>query len=136
MRAYNSRKTPKEIYLFAKKGHKLSLTTKELPTLLFGNTIPENGIHSIFQIVRKNKKEFVQAGNLERIIFSKQITKILFNISKDVSITLMIAFFKSYTKSYNFVIDYSKLQRKYFVSRDIEKIIKLLEEKDIIKKQG
>lgn len=46
----------------------------------------------------------------------------------------MITTFKGLNDSGAYSIDFTKVQRKDFVSRDILKIIKLLEEKGVLKK--
>ena len=106
MRAYNSRKTPREIYLFRKRGKKIALT------------------------------KYRRCTYSQKWDFEKQLMKILKNKPKEVSISSMIAYFKGINDSGKCTIDFSKIQRKDFVSRNITKITNLLKEKGILKEKG
>ncbi len=119
MRAYNSRKTPREIYLFRKRGKKIALT-KYRRFFLDGD---------IF-------KADIRCTYSQKWDFEKQLMKILKNKPKEVSISSMIAYFKGINDSGKCTIDFSKIQRKDFVSRNITKITNLLKEKGILKEKG
>ena len=119
MRAYNSRKTPREIYLFRKRGKKIALT-KYRRFFLDGD---------IF-------KADIRCTYSQKWDFEKQLMKILKNKPKEVSISSMIAYFKGINDSGKCTIDFSKIQRQDFVSRNITKITNLLKEKGILKEKG
>jgi len=132
MRAYSSSKTPKEIYLFRKKGRKLSLT--KIRTFLSINGPQKWRVHCNFKIVKREKIQYIKGNYSQKIAFEKQLIKILLNKPKEISISSMITTFKGLNDSGAYSIDFTKVQRKDFVSRDILKIIKLLEEKGVLKK--
>lgn len=48
----------------------------------------------------------------------------------------MIAFFKGFYYNGTYTIDFSKVQRKDFVSRDVAKIEKILKEKGALKEKS
>lgn len=131
MRAYSSSKTPKEIYLFRKKGRKLSLT--KIRTFLSIDGPQKWRIHCNFKIVKREKIQYIRGNYSQKIAFEKQLIKILLNKPKEISISSMIATFKGLNDSGAYIIDFTKVQRKDFVSRNILKIMKLLEEKGALK---
>lgn len=135
MRAYNSRKTPREIYLFRKKGQKIALTKRKF-NLTFDDGVIKRNIHSTFKLTRKDKIELLKCRFSEKFAFEKQLWKILYNKPKLMSISLMIACFKGINDSGRCTIDFSKVQRKYFVSRNLFEIAELLKEKGILKEKG
>ena len=59
MRAYNSRKTAREIYLFRKKGQKIALTKRKFNLTFDDGYVINDGyvikrnIHSTFKLTRK-----------------------------------------------------------------------------------
>lgn len=128
MRAYNSRKTPREIYLFRKRGQKIVLTK-------IHDFIGEE-IHSTFKVITKDKVSFLKCSYYQKFTFENQLIKILFSKPKLITISSMIALFKWFNDNGAYTIDFSKVQRKDFVSRDIAKIKKLLKEKGILKEKG
>ena len=136
MRAYNRRKTPREIYLFRKKGQKIALTRIDTFFHFLDSTVERKNIHITLKVIRKNKVELIRARFYERFTFGKQLLKILYSKPKEVSISSMIACFKGINDSGKCTIDFSKVQRKDFVSRDIIKITDLLKEKGILKEKG
>lgn len=135
MRAYNSRKTPREIYLFRKKGQKIALTKRKF-NLTFDDGVIKRNIHSTFKLTRKDKIELLKCRFSEKFAFEKQLWKILYNKPKLMSISSMIACFKRINDSGRCTIDFSKVQRKYFVSRNLFEIAELLKEKGILKEKG
>ena len=135
MRAYNSRKTPREIYLFRKKGQKIALTKRKF-NLTFDDGVIKRNIHSTFKLTRKDKIELLKCRFSEKFAFEKQLWKILYNKPKLMSISSMIACFKGINDSGRCTIDFSKVQRKYFVSRNLFEIAELLKEKVILKEKG
>lgn len=135
MRAYNSRKTPREIYLFKKKGQKIALTKRKF-NLTFDDGVIKRNIHSTFKLTRKDKIELLKCRFSEKFAFEKQLWKILYNKPKLMSISSMIACFKGINDSGRCTIDFSKVQRKYFVSRNLFEIAELLKEKGILKEKG
>ncbi|MCF2629027.1 hypothetical protein I6E36_13170 [Fusobacterium mortiferum] len=135
MRAYNSRKTPREIYLFRKKGQKIALTKRKF-NLTFDDGVIKRNIHSTFKLTRKDKIELLKCRFSEKFAFEKQLWKILYNKPKLMSISSMIACFKGINDSGRCTIDFSKVQRKYFVSRNLFEIAELLKEKGILKEKG
>lgn len=135
MRAYNSRKTPREIYLFRKKGQKIALTKRKF-NLTFDDGVIKRNIHSTFKLTRKDKIELLKCRFSEKFAFEKQLLKILYNKPKLMSISSMIACFKGINDSGRCTIDFSKVQRKYFVSRNLFEIAELLKEKGILKEKG
>ena len=135
MRAYNSRKTPREIYLFRKKGQKIALTKRKF-NLTFDDGVIKRKIHSTFKLTRKDKIELLKCRFSEKFAFEKQLLKILYNKPKLMSISSMIACFKGINDSGRCTIDFSKVQRKYFVSRNLFEIAELLKEKGILKEKG
>ena len=126
MRAYNSRKTPREIYLFRKKGQKIALTKRKF-NLTFDDGVIKRNIHSTFKLTRKDKIELLKCRFSEKFAFEKQLWKILYNKPKLMSISSMIACFKGIN---------DRVQRKYFVSRNLFEIAELLKEKGILKEKG
>lgn len=128
MKAYNSRKTSREIYLFRKRGKKIVLTK-------IHDFIGEE-IHSTFKVITKDKVSFLKCSYYQKFTFENQLIKILFSKPKLITISSMIALFKVFNDSGAYTIDFSKVQRKDFVSRDIAKIKKLLKEKGILKEKG
>ena len=128
MKAYNSRKTPREIYLFRKRGQKIVLTK-------IHDFIGEE-IHSTFKVITKDKVAFLKCNYAQKFAFEKQLMKILFSKPKLITISSMIAFFKGFYDNGAYSIDFSKVQRKDFVSRDIAKIKKILKEKGILKEKN
>lgn len=130
MRAYNSRKTPREIYLFRKKGQKIALTKRKF-NLTFDDGVIKRNIHSTFKLTRKDKIELLKCRFSEKFAFEKQLWKILYNKPKLMSISSMIACFKGINDSGRCTIDFSKVQRKYFVSRNLFEIAELLKEKGV-----
>ncbi len=135
MRAYNSRKTAREIYLFRKKGQKIALTKRKF-NLTFDDGVIKRNIHSTFKLTRKDKIELLKCRFSEKFAFEKQLWKILYNKPKLMSISSMIACFKGINDSGRCTIDFSKVQRKYFVSRNLFEIAELLKEKGILKEKG
>ncbi|WP_270427946.1 hypothetical protein [Fusobacterium mortiferum] len=135
MRAYNSRKTPREIYLFRKKGQKIALTKRKF-NLTFDDGVIKRNIHSTFKLTRKDKIELLKCRFSEKFAFEKQLWKILYNKPKLMSISSMIVCFKGINDSGRCTIDFSKVQRKYFVSRNLFEIAELLKEKGILKEKG
>lgn len=135
MRAYNSRKTPREIYLFRKKGQKIALTKRKF-NLTFDDGVIKRNIHSTFKLTRKDKIELLKCRFSEKFAFEKQLWKILYNKPKLMSISSMIACFKGINDSGRCTIDFSKVQRKYFISRNLFEIAELLKEKGISKEKG
>lgn len=135
MRAYNSRKTPREIYLFRKKGQKIALTKRKF-NLTFDDGVIKRNIHSTFKLTRKDKIELLKCRFSEKFAFEKQLWKILYNKPKLMNISSMIACFKGINDSGRCTIDFSKVQRKYFVSRNLFEIAELLKEKGILKEKG
>ena len=135
MRAYNSRKTPREIYLFRKKGQKIALTKRKF-NLTFDDGVIKRNIHSTFKLTRKDKIELLKCRFSEKFAFEKQLWKILYNKPKLMSISSMIACFKGINDSGRCTIDFSKVQRKYFVSRNLLEIAESLKEKGILKEKG
>ena len=111
MRAYNSRKTPREIYLFRKKGQKIALTKRKF-NLTFDDGVIKRNIHSTFKLTRKDKIELLKCRFSEKFAFEKQLWKILYNKPKLMSISSMIACFKGINDSGRCTIDFSKVQRR------------------------
>ena len=136
MRAYNSRKTPREIYLFRKKGQKIALTKRKFNLTFDDGYVIKRNIHSTFKLTRKDKIELLKCRFSEKFAFEKQLWKILYNKPKLMSISSMIACFKRINDSGRCTIDFSKVQRKYFVSRNLFEIAELLKEKGILKEKG
>lgn len=136
MRAYNSRKTPREIYLFRKKGQKIALTKRKFNLTFDDGYVIKRNIHSTFKLTRKDKIELLKCRFSEKFAFEKQLWKILDNKPKLMSISSMIACFKGINDSGRCTIDFSKVQRKYFVSRNLFEIAELLKEKGILKEKG
>lgn len=136
MRAYNSRKTPREIYLFRKKGQKIALTKRKFNLTFDDGYVIKRNIHSTFKLTRKDKIELLKCRFSEKFAFEKQLGKILYNKPKLMSISSMIACFKGINDSGRCTIDFSKVQRKYFVSRNLFEIAELLKEKGILKEKG
>ena len=136
MRAYNSRKTPREIYLFRKKGQKIALTKRKFNLTFDDCYVIKRNIHSTFKLTRKDKIELLKCRFSEKFAFEKQLWKILYNKPKLMSISSMIACFKGINDSGRCTIDFSKVQRKYFVSRNLFEIAELLKEKGILKEKG
>lgn len=142
MRAYNSRKTAREIYLFRKKGQKIALTKRKFNLTFDDGYVINDGyvikrnIHSTFKLTRKDKIELLKCRFSEKFAFEKQLWKILYNKPKLMSISSMIACFKGINDSGRCTIDFSKVQRKYFVSRNLLEIAELLKEKGILKEKG
>lgn len=136
MRAYNSRKTPREIYLFRKRGQKITLTEIETFFHFLDSTVERKNVHITLKVIRENKVELIKARFYERFTFGKQLLKILHSKPKEVSISSMIACFKGINDRGKCIIDFSKVQRKDFVSRDMIEIINLLKEKGILKEKG
>ena len=136
MRAYNSRKTPREIYLFRKKGQKIALTKRKFNLTFDDGYVIKRNIHSTFKLTRKDKIELLKCRFSEKFAFEKQLWKILYNKPKLMSICSMIACFKGINDSGRCTIDFSKVQRKYFVSRNLFEIAELLKEKGILKEKG
>ena len=136
MRAYNSRKTPKEHYLFRKKGQKIALTKRKFNLTFDDGYVIKRNIHSTFKLTRKDKIELLKCRFSEKFAFEKQLWKILYNKPKLMSISSMIACFKGINDSGRCTIDFSKVQRKYFVSRNLFEIAELLKEKGILKEKG
>lgn len=134
MRAYNSRKTPREIYLFRKRGKKIALT--KYRRFFLDGDIFKADIHGVFQVIGENKYAIIRCTYSQKWDFEKQLMKILKNKPKEVSISSMIAYFKGINDSGKCTIDFSKIQRKDFVSRNITKITNLLKEKGILKEKG
>lgn len=128
MRAYNSRKTPREIYLFRKRGQKIALTKI--------NDFLGEEVHSTFKVITKDKVAFLKCNYTQKFAFEKQLMKILFSKPKLITISSMIALFREFNDSGAYTIDFSKVQRKDFVSRNITKITNLLKEKGILKEKG
>lgn len=128
MKAYNSRKTPKEIYLFRRRGKKIALTK-------IHDFIGEE-MHSTFKVITKNKVAFLKCSYAQKLAFEKQLIKILFSKPKLITISSMIAFFKGFYYNGTYTIDFSKVQRKDFVSRDVAKIEKILKEKGALKEKS
>lgn len=128
MKAYNSRKTSREIYLFRKRGQKIVLTK-------IHDFIGEE-IHSTFKVITKDKVAFLKCNYAQKFAFEKQLMKILFSKPKLITISSMIAFFKGFNDNGVYTIDFSKVQRKDFVSRDVAKIKKILKEKGILKEKN
>lgn len=124
MKAYNSRKTPREIYLFRKRGQKIALTKI--------NDFIEENVHSIFKVITKDKVAFLKCNYYQKFTFDNQLTKILFSKPKLITISSMIALFKGLNDSGAYTIDFSKVQRKDFVSRNMQKIVNILEEKGVL----
>ena len=121
MKAYNSRKTPREIYLFRKRGQKIALTKI--------NDFLGEEVHSTFKVISKNKVSFLKCSYYQKFTFDNQLMKILFSKPKLTTISSMIALFKGLNDSGAYTIDFSKVQRKDFVSRNMQKIVNILEEK-------
>lgn len=136
MRAYNSRKTAREIYLFRKKGQKIALTKRKFNLTFDDGYVIKRNIHSTFKLTRKDKIELLKCRFSEKFAFEKQLWKILYNKPKLMSISSMIACFKGINDSGRCTIDFSKVQRKYFVSRNLFEIAELLKEKGILKEKG
>lgn len=136
MRAYNSRKTPREIYLFRKKVQKIALTKRKFNLTFDDGYVIKRNIHSTFKLTRKDKIELLKCRFSEKFAFEKQLWKILYNKPKLMSISSMIACFKGINDSGRCTIDFSKVQRKYFVSRNLFEIAELLKEKGILKEKG
>ncbi len=136
MRAYNSRKTPREIYLFRKRGKKIVLTKRKFNLTFDDGYVIKRNIHSTFKLTRKDKIELLKCRFSEKFAFEKQLWKILYNKPKLMSISSMIACFKGINDSGRCTIDFSKVQRKYFVSRNLFEIAELLKEKGILKEKG
>ena len=136
MRAYNSRKTPREIYLVRKKGQKIALTKRKFNLTFDDGYVIKRNIHSTFKLTRKDKIELLKCRFSEKFAFEKQLWKILYNKPKLMSISSMIACFKGINDSGRCTIDFSKVQRKYFVSRNLFEIAELLKEKGILKEKG
>lgn len=136
MRAYNSRKTAREIYLFRKKGQKIALTKQKFNLTFDDGYVIKRNIHSTFKLTRKDKIELLKCRFSEKFAFEKQLWKILYNKPKLMSISSMIACFKGINDSGRCTIDFSKVQRKYFVSRNLFEIAELLKEKGILKEKG
>lgn len=136
MRAYNSRKTPREIYLFRKRGKKIVLTKRKFNLTFDNGYVIKRNIHSTFKLTRKDKIELLKCRFSEKFAFEKQLWKILYNKPKLMSISSMIACFKGINDSGICTIDFSKVQRKYFVSRNLFEIAELLKEKGILKEKG
>lgn len=136
MKAYNSRKTSREIYLFRKKGQKIALTKRKFNLTFDDGYVIKRNIHSTFKLTRKDKIELLKCRFSEKFAFEKQLWKILYNKPKLMSISSMIACFKGINDSGRCTIDFSKVQRKYFVSRNLFEIAELLKEKGILKEKG
>lgn len=134
MRAYNSRKTPREHYLFMKKGRNLSLTKAIEYENYFGEKIKEIYSHT-FKLFREDKKLYIVCSLYTKIEYSGELAKLI-KKSKGTSITETINVFKRLVEFYKYNIDVSKIERKYFVSRDIFQVEKLLKEKGILKEKG
>ncbi|MDO5788402.1 MAG: hypothetical protein Q4P79_02965 [Fusobacterium sp.] len=130
MKAYNCRKLPREIYLFRKKGKKLSLT--KIRTFLSIEGFQKWRVHCNFKIIKRDKIQYVKCNYTQKFAFEKQLMKILSNKPKEVSISSMIAIFKGLNDGGTYSIDFTKVQRKDFVSRDLKKIINLLKEKNAL----
>ena len=136
MKAYNSRKTSREIYLFRKKGQKIALTKRKFNLTFDDGYVIKRNIHSTFKLTRKDKIELLKCRFSEKFAFEKQLWKILYNKPKLMSISSMIACFKGINDSGRCTIDFSKVQRKYFVSRNLFEIAELLKEKGILKEKN
>lgn len=126
MRAFNKRKMSKDIYLFKYKNKKISLTMTINYLDEYGNESGEKRFyHGMFKLIRNNNKMSLNGDIYKSRDFFKQLSKIVDN-SNGSSITRVMNYFKN---NESFEIDFSKVTRKDFVSRDIWGIRKILEEK-------
>ena len=107
MKAYNSRKTCREHYLFKNKFRKLSLTNKD----------GETGVFRVRKLEDTNYKIF---GDVFAIRYCfDQMNKILINAKHGVSVRQSIAFIE---KIHGIKMQDLGLTRQDFISKDIKKI--------------
>lgn len=131
MKAFNSRNTPKEHYLFREKGGKLSLTKVTKYKNYFGEKTKET-YTQIFKIFRKDKKIYLQCPCYKKIQYAGELSKFI-KKSKGTSITETIDTFKRLVEFRKYNVDVSKIERKYFVSRNIFEIEEILLKKGVLK---
>ncbi len=132
MKAFNSRKTPREIYLFTNRGKNIHLTTKKLWFEPLDKSEFYYDTHSSFKIIRDNKKGYIEVDDIETRDFVTQLSKILWDRT-EISISQIMYYIKDWANNHRYVLDSTKIKRKYFVSRDLEKIKELLKEKGALK---
>lgn len=122
MKAYNSRKTCREHYLFKNKFRKLSLTNKV------------GGI-GVFRVRKLKENNYVIFGDFyaTRYCF-KELKKLLTGSNRDLSISDFIRIFE---KNYKVKIEDIGLTKQDFYNKNnIDKINNALKEKGLIEADG
>ena len=122
MKAYNSRKTCREHYLFKNKFRKLSLTNKV------------GGI-GVFRVRKLKENNYVIFGDFyaTRYCF-KELKKLLTGSNRDLSISDFIRIFE---KNYKVKIEDIGLTKQDFYNKNnIDKINNALKENGLIKSDG
>lgn len=114
MKAYNSRKTPREIYLFRKKFRKLSLSYQQIYTGFNGER-KTCVITGVFK-VKQNKGSYLIFGDSFKMRSCfRIINKIVNNTSNTLSITQTIKYLE---EGYNIKISELGITRKEFFQKD------------------
>ena len=114
MKAYNSRKTPREIYLIKKKFRKLSLSYQQIYTGFNGER-KTCVITGVFK-VKQNKGSYLIFGDSFKMRSCfRIINKIVNNTSNTLSITQTIKYLE---EGYNIKISELGITRKEFFQKD------------------
>lgn len=114
MKAYNSRKTSREIYLFRKKFRKLSLSYQQIYTGFNGER-KTCVITGVFK-VKQNKGSYLILGDSFKMRSCfRIINKIVNNTSNTLSITETIKYLE---EGYNIKISELGITRKEFSQKD------------------